>query len=273
MSTKTLHWLLASGAALAIHGVLLVAFVRAPPPLVEVAGGRIEVNFGNSGRNTANATADRGGETVAEPEPLTPDEPPPDIADDAIVEESSELAPPAEPEPAPDLPPQNPQPATTEPEPVRNEPAPSPQQPDEPIDTPAQTREHDVQTGSNTTSQSEDGPDAIDSVASPTSGSPAAGAQSDTTNLQMGDSDATNYAGKIVSILSRKRLPSSVPRGSALVSFSMQNDGGIVSIEIARSSGSKRFDRAAMRLIKAAAPFPKPPRGAMLDYTVVIKKD
>ncbi|MEM9688362.1 MAG: TonB family protein [Pseudomonadota bacterium] len=282
MTVKTVHWLLASGVALGVHGLLLMTFVRPPPPLVEVAGGRIEVNFGNSGRNTANAAADRGSEPTAETE--TPSEAldpaPADILPEVVQPEPEPEHTPddaAEPEPAPvketvtnDLP------DKVEPPPVM----PLATIPESPVDEPAPSTiplSHNpadlMEQGTSATSQSEDGEDATDSVASPTSGSPSAAATAENTNLQPGDSDASNYAGKIVGILSRKRLPSSVPRGSAMVSFSMANDGDIVNIEIADSSGSKRFDRAAMRLIKAAAPFPRPPRGAMLDYTVVIKKD
>ncbi|MEM9313324.1 MAG: TonB family protein [Pseudomonadota bacterium] len=148
-------------------------------------------------------------------------------------------------------------------------------EPEVPSETPEQEGEPGSANdeGTNETTMSEGGKDAADSEASPEFGSPTADPDARHTNLQAGNAEASNYAGNIVRILSRKRLPSSARRGEALISFSLADDGQITSISVADSSGSRRFDRAAVRLIEGCAPFPEPPQGAKRDYTVVIKKD
>ncbi|WP_156883657.1 energy transducer TonB family protein, partial [Salipiger mucosus] len=46
--------------------------------------------------------------------------------------------------------------------------------------------------------------------------------------------------------------------------------GGLAGVSIARSSGSRRLDRDAMRVIQRAAPFPPPPSGARRSYSIQI---
>ena len=287
MNPKLARGLLAVGLALAIHGLLLFVVFRAPPPKIEVAGGSFSVNFGSAGSDTSAAQADRGGEIASDtPETTAPPEPepresqpatPPDAVAEPMPEPPADLddlseaapvdteAPTETPEIAPEVPPE---PQAVAPEPAVTEPAQS-----TPLDTETLSLSDAAEAGTNTESQNADGRDADDSVASPTGGSPTADSGAQAASSEAGNAEASNYAGQIVRILSRERLPPSVPRGEALVSFSIDLEGGIVSMAIKDSSGSKRFDRAAMKLIKSCAPFPRPPEGAMLDYSVEIKKD
>ncbi|MEM1173733.1 MAG: TonB family protein [Pseudomonadota bacterium] len=287
MNPKLVRWLLAVGLALAIHGLLLFVVFRAPSPTIEVAGGSFSVNFGSAGSDTAAAQADRGGETAPDtPEATAPPEPeprdsqpatPPDTLAEPMPEPPVDLdglsdeapvdteAPTETPEIVPEVPP--------EPQTVAPKPAATDTNPSAPTDAVMPSQKDAAEAGTNTESQSADGSDADDSVASPAGGSPTADSDAQAASSEAGNAEASNYAGQIVRILLRERLPASVPRGAARVSFSIDLEGDIVSMVIKEGSGSKRFDRAAMKLIKSCAPFPRPPEGAMLDYSVEIKKD
>ncbi|MEM9403906.1 MAG: TonB family protein [Pseudomonadota bacterium] len=292
MNNRAVHWLIATGMALVLHGLLLTALFKETPPSIEIAGGRIEVTFGNAGGDTADATAEQGVETTAadpeDPESVSNPTSTPNPEQPVEKPETPETVTDA-PEPIPE--------AEADPEPERPEIA-APQEVSDTADTDLSKRqserpdtpvrqsearpatdklsprpEESVDTTSRSASQNGAALKGDDSTAATSSGSLSGDTDAQNTNSEVGSSAASNYPGQIVRMLSRKRLPASVPKGSALVSFSIERDGDVLSAEIAETSGSTRFDRAAVRLIKAAAPFPPPPPGAMLDYTVVIKKD
>jgi protein TonB len=55
------------------------------------------------------------------------------------------------------------------------------------------------------------------------------------------------------------------------ISFKINNQGGLSSVAIVKKSGSDALDRAAVKQIQRAAPFPKPPAGARQSFTIVMK--
>lgn len=71
-------------------------------------------------------------------------------------------------------------------------------------------------------------------------------------------------------LLKRKRPRASQP-GSTFIKFHLNSSGTINSIKISKGSGSKRFDREALRYVKRASPFPKPPVSVELQFNVEIK--
>ena len=79
---------------------------------------------------------------------------------------------------------------------------------------------------------------------------------------QSGNAANDDHAGQVMRKIQRIRRPTGVGYGTALVSFAIGPDGALSALRIARSSGSPRLDRAALRLIERAAPFPRPPQGA-----------
>ncbi|MGR3513059.1 MAG: TonB family protein [Paracoccaceae bacterium] len=85
-----------------------------------------------------------------------------------------------------------------------------------------------------------------------------------------GNAAVANYPGLVMRAISRVRKPRVGARGSALVRFSVGANGGLASVSIARSSGSPRLDRAALQVIRTAAPFPKPPPGARRSFQIQI---
>lgn len=86
-----------------------------------------------------------------------------------------------------------------------------------------------------------------------------------------GNTAASNYPGLILRKLSRVPRPRLSARGAALVSFRVADGGGLAALSIARSSGSAALDRAALRVVQRAAPFPVPPSGARRSFSVQIK--
>ncbi|HKK84958.1 MAG TPA: energy transducer TonB [Roseovarius sp.] len=51
----------------------------------------------------------------------------------------------------------------------------------------------------------------------------------------------------------------------------MSANGGLAAVSLARSSGSSALDQAALRLVRGAGPFPKPPQGARRNFSVKIQ--
>ncbi|MFQ6550449.1 TonB family protein [Aestuariibius sp. 2305UL40-4] len=77
---------------------------------------------------------------------------------------------------------------------------------------------------------------------------------------------ATNYRGEIKRRLQRVRRPNVRASGSARVAFVIADSGNLAAVSISRSSGNPSLDRAAIELVRRAAPFPPPPPGARRDY-------
>ena len=88
---------------------------------------------------------------------------------------------------------------------------------------------------------------------------------------QIGNAATANYKGDVLKHLSRQRLPRANGSGSTFVSFTIAYSGDLERIEIAKSSGSRRFDRDAMKVVELAAPYPKPPTHANRDFNIEIE--
>ncbi|WP_113910833.1 energy transducer TonB family protein [Roseovarius dicentrarchi] len=86
-----------------------------------------------------------------------------------------------------------------------------------------------------------------------------------------GNAAASNYPGLVMKRISRVPRPRAGSRGTAVVAFSISGGGGLAGVSIARSSGSAALDKAALRMIRAAAPFPPPPAGAQRSFTLNIE--
>ena len=87
---------------------------------------------------------------------------------------------------------------------------------------------------------------------------------------QAGNAAASNYPGQVMRKVQRARRPRVVDRGVATVSFRIASNGGLSAVSVARSSGSRDLDNAAMQLIRRAAPFPVPPPGAQRFFSIPI---
>lgn len=87
---------------------------------------------------------------------------------------------------------------------------------------------------------------------------------------QAGNAAVSNYPGQVVRQLQRARRPRMSDRGSATVSFRIASNGGLSAISVARSSGSRELDSAAIQFVRRAAPFPAPPPGAQRFFSVPV---
>ncbi|WP_299426453.1 TonB family protein [uncultured Shimia sp.] len=76
-----------------------------------------------------------------------------------------------------------------------------------------------------------------------------------------GNSDTTNYAGRVLVHLNRTRPVHVKATGFARVYFEIAPNGSINWVEIIDSSGNDAVNRAARTQIQSAVPFPRPPNG------------
>jgi protein TonB len=97
------------------------------------------------------------------------------------------------------------------------------------------------------------------------------GRDSTSRNATQGNAAASNYPGLVMRQLARVPRPRADSRGAALVQFTIAEGGALASVGIARSSGSDRLDRAALDMVRRAAPFPAPPRAAQRRFSFQIK--
>lgn len=100
-----------------------------------------------------------------------------------------------------------------------------------------------------------------------------AGTDSGTGSATSGKGSAakTNYSGRVLQQLERHRRSNTTGPGSVYIQLSIAMNGKLESSSVSRSSGSSRFDREALRMVKRASPFPKPPPGINRKMVVEIK--
>lgn len=91
------------------------------------------------------------------------------------------------------------------------------------------------------------------------------------TQKTKGNAAASNYPGEVMRRISRVSRPRTSARGIAVIRFTIAQNGGLASANVARSSGSAALDRAALAVVQKAQPFPRPPSGARRSYSIKIK--
>ncbi|MEM6596488.1 MAG: TonB family protein [Pseudomonadota bacterium] len=84
-----------------------------------------------------------------------------------------------------------------------------------------------------------------------------------------GNSDVTNYNGRVLVHLNRSRRIAVSERGWARVFFRINPDGSLAWVDVLDGSGSAEVDRGAKAQVRAAAPFPRPPNGGTRQLTFV----
>ena len=85
-----------------------------------------------------------------------------------------------------------------------------------------------------------------------------------------GNAAASSYPGLVRQRIARQRQPRGVGRGRAVVSFTVAGGGGLAALGLAASSGNARLDRAALDIVRRAAPFPAPPPGAQRTFSIPV---
>ena len=86
-----------------------------------------------------------------------------------------------------------------------------------------------------------------------------------------GNAAASNYPGLVMRQISRAGKLRVNARGVAVVAFTIGGNGGLSAVSLARSSGNASLDQDALRLVRRAGPFPKPPQGARRSFSIEIE--
>ena len=86
-----------------------------------------------------------------------------------------------------------------------------------------------------------------------------------------GNAAAQNYPGQVMRKISRVPKPRVRAKGSATLRFTIAPDGRLAKLTLTKSSGRPALDKAALNMIRRAAPFAKPPTGAQRSFTLTIK--
>ena len=92
-----------------------------------------------------------------------------------------------------------------------------------------------------------------------------------------GRSDAdSNYRGLVAAHLARyKQFPADArgrgEQGSALVMFSLDGGGAVSSVKLMRGSGIASIDAETQAMVRRASPFPAPPSGRPMTFTVPVR--
>lgn len=87
-----------------------------------------------------------------------------------------------------------------------------------------------------------------------------------------GLADSEQYKGVVYGRLGRSQAAQDQARaehlrGQVLVSFTVDDQGRVAALAVTHSSGNARLDGLAVQMIRDAAPFPPPPRGALRLFT------
>jgi periplasmic protein TonB len=86
-----------------------------------------------------------------------------------------------------------------------------------------------------------------------------------------GNSDVTNYAGRVLMHLNRAPVVHVSAQGFARVFFEINPDGTLAWVDIIDGTGSQEIDRAAKAQVRIAAPFPRPPQGVSRKLSFVYR--
>ncbi|MCV6592852.1 MAG: TonB family protein [Silicimonas sp.] len=215
--------------------------------------------------------------SAPEPAPQVPVELPMAAAPVPAVPETTEATPRIEP-PAPDRPLERADPAppetlaATEDQALESSPRPTarPKRPKPKTPTPKKQSPQKAKP-----KPQKQGNSRADGVAGSATGSDKARAKTNATASGTGggsgNAAVSNYAGKVHRKIQRVRKPRVSGRAKVWIRFSIKPNGGLASISLVKGSGSARLDRAALQVIRKAAPFPKPPPGAQRSFKIPIE--
>jgi len=296
-------------AALAAHGLLVFAFWQEPRELPSIGVEAIEVEI-VVGDNRPAGAASTPGESEAQPsapaeavtaeekpveaEPqrtaevreLTPEEKQAEVAKEQPVDElQTEVAREPSPEQQPDtrsqiamaqtpqaavptaLPRETPPDMSAVISPPREEP--NEVQPVEPkAKQPAQKRAEPKKAELKKVEQQKKAQkQAARPASTPSEGASGSGRQAVASNA--------NYNGRVAAHLARyKQYPASARgsgiQGSGAVTFSLSGSGSVTSVAVVRGTGAAVLDQELAAMVRRASPFPAPPNGQSLSFTVPV---
>jgi TonB family protein len=246
-------WLVLAGAAL-LHLAIAVGFFRSPPPMASVGLEAISVEI-VLGANQAAGLAETPNESESVPSVAAPE-----------IRAEQNKADRAEPETAE---------AQHEPEKTEAEPAPTTAEakPAEPEALSAEIRPENKEppkpAAEKPKPQKQKKPkQASASVASVNSAASGGIGQGRSTLDR-------NFAGMVAAHLARhKQYPAEARSrgitGTATITFALDGTGQVASVELVRSSGVPSLDTEAQAMVRRASPFPAPPTGQGVSFTVPV---
>ncbi|MBV6488792.1 MAG: TonB family protein [Pseudorhodoplanes sp.] len=105
---------------------------------------------------------------------------------------------------------------------------------------------------------------------------PASSPSTASNSVGLGRSHAdTNYRGLVAAHLARyKQFPADArsrgQQGSVTISFSLSGSGSVNAVRLVRGSGVPSIDQEAQAMVRRASPFPSPPDGHAMSFTVPV---
>jgi protein TonB len=259
-SRRSTHWTALLAAALLLHLGLVLLFLRAPAPLPDAGLEAISVEL-EIGNNQPVGIAAQPSEAAEAPKPDTEQKPELAQAEPEIPVEPEQLKPEEIKEPEPKL-------AAAQAEPDQQPPEPEALAVEEKPEPPREAPKPEASEQQKPQPQKK----SASKKAAPAQVAQAGG-------IGAGQSAALrNYSSQVVSHLSRhKRFPPEARaagnRGVATVSFSIDGDGNVGAVSLARSSGFASLDAESQAMVQRASPFPAPPTGQTMTFTVPVNFD
>ena len=261
--TDRVPWTALIAGAVLLHLALVLVFMREPTPMPSLALDSISVEIVLGGQTQA------GLAQIPSPEQSAPSMPSISSTEQARpVEQPTETAEDAKPELRPAIEPEKTPPeeakreetntaaASPEPEPAMAEAKPEPE-PKKPEPEAAATAETPVTNP----------PPRPKETAQPQSRAAPNLAAASQSGVGVGSSRAVRDWASLVSahLARNKRYPQDALArgigGTASVAFTLDGDGRVTSVRLARSSGNASLDRESQDLVRRASPFPTPPQG------------
>lgn len=94
------------------------------------------------------------------------------------------------------------------------------------------------------------------------------GAAASTARVSAATGSAVNYAAQVRARVASRKPGGGGKHGTVVVAFGVTRSGGLSYASIARSSGNPGLDSTVLSAVRSAAPFPTPPPGAQLRFSV-----
>ncbi|MEL7040978.1 MAG: TonB family protein [Pseudomonadota bacterium] len=278
---ETLVWTTTISVAAGLHFGLLALIAVPNQSTADLAGGTISIALAPA----AIKAGENGGTETPTPETPEPSSAPTetDTVEAAPTPETVLPAEPTEPKPEPEPDPEpEPEPKpepVVEPEPDETQPEPDPIEPIEPstaTDTDRVEAPDPGPSGQPSDADTNAGEAAIAAdqaaIGPASEGDTSSDLESETATSSMaGNAAQDNYAGQVMRHLLRVRRPRASRAGSTYIRFELDENGKIIDLAVTTSSGSRRFDREAIKVVERAEPFPPPPAGVARTFTVEIE--
>jgi periplasmic protein TonB len=280
--------------SMAAHAALYLPFMREPEPMASIGEIAITAEIVLGANMPAGNAAQTGEAEVSaptpaqDPDPLPEAKPEPEVAQAELAKPEPEVAKaePQQPEPQPPEqpvaetppPPEPQQVETPEPQPQQTAALPLPEEPEpqppvKPIATPQPPKPRKPAAKPEKPKPVER---RVASHGERNDSRSTAPASSTASGVGRGRSDLnTNYRGLVAAHLARfKQFPADArgrgDTGSATVAFSLSGGGGVTSVRLVHGTGVGSLDQEATAMVRRASPFPAPPDGRSISFTVPV---